>query len=66
MTTITPATIPGARKEASGAGTDRKTALVAGALYLVTFIGSIPALPLYHDILKDHDYVCTGAATPVC
>jgi hypothetical protein len=29
----------------------RKTALVAGVLYLVTFVGSIPALPLYPNYL---------------
>lgn len=45
-----------------GAGTDRRTALIAGALYLVTFVGSIPALPLYHDILKDHDYILHGGS----
>lgn len=41
---------------------DRKTALVAGALYIVTFVGSIPALALYHDILKDPSYVLGHAS----
>jgi hypothetical protein len=40
----------------------RKTALVAGVLYLVTFVGSIPALPLYHDILNDPNYLLGGAS----
>ena len=41
---------------------DRKTALIAGSLYLLTFIGSIPALPLYHDILKNPNYVLNGGS----
>ncbi|HEX3621958.1 MAG TPA: DUF4386 domain-containing protein [Acidimicrobiales bacterium] len=41
---------------------DRKTALVAGALYIVTFVGSIPALALYHDILKDPNYILGHAS----
>ena len=41
---------------------DRKTALVAGVLYLVTFVGSIPALALYHDILRDPRYVLGKAS----
>lgn len=45
---------------------DRKTALVAGSLYLLTFLGSIPALPLYHDILKDRTYILhSGSDTGV-
>jgi hypothetical protein len=35
----------------------RKTALVAGALYLVTFVTSIPALGLYEDVLNNPDYI---------
>ncbi len=35
----------------------RKTALVAGALYLITFITSIPALGLYDDVLNNPDYI---------
>jgi len=42
--------------------TMRKTALVAGVLYLVTFVGSIPALPLYHDILNNPRYLLGGAS----
>jgi hypothetical protein len=40
----------------------RKTALVAGVLYLVTFAGSIPALPLYHHILHDPTYIVGGGS----
>jgi hypothetical protein len=40
----------------------RKTALIAGVAYLLTFIGSIPALPLYHDILNDGSYLLGGAS----
>ncbi|HEX3392973.1 MAG TPA: DUF4386 domain-containing protein [Acidimicrobiales bacterium] len=34
----------------------RKTALVAGVFYLVTFV-SIPTLKLYHGILNDHQFI---------
>jgi Domain of unknown function (DUF4386) len=40
----------------------RKLALIAGVLYLVTFAGSIPALPLYHDILNDPSYLLGGSS----
>jgi len=40
----------------------RKAALVAGVLYLVTFVGSIPALPLYHNILHNPRYLLGGAS----
>ena len=40
----------------------RKTALVAGVLYFVTFVGSIPALPLYHNILHNPHYILGGAS----
>jgi hypothetical protein len=40
----------------------RKTALIAGVAYILTFIGSIPALPLYHDILKDPNHILGGAS----
>ncbi|WP_426572375.1 DUF4386 domain-containing protein [Aquihabitans sp. McL0605] len=45
-----------------GAGADRRAARIAGALYLVTFVASIPALPLYHDLLKDPRYLLTGGS----
>jgi len=42
--------------------TTRKLALVAGVLYLVTFVGSIPALPLYHNLLHNPNYLLGGAS----
>src|SRR5438128_1482960 len=42
--------------------TTRKLALVAGVLYLVTFVGSIPALPLYHHILHNPNYLLGHAS----
>lgn len=35
----------------------RKTALAAGLLYIATFVFSIPALALYHGVLKDPAFV---------
>jgi hypothetical protein len=35
----------------------RKTALIAGVLYLITFVASIPALGLYDKILHNRDFV---------
>jgi hypothetical protein len=35
----------------------RRTALVAGICYLVTFVASIPALPLYDSLVSDPKYV---------
>ena len=44
----------------------RKTALVAGALYLVTFITSIPARLLYGPVRNDPNYILgAGADTQV-
>jgi hypothetical protein len=40
----------------------RKTALIAGVAYLLTFAGSIPALPLYHDLLNDPKYILGNAS----
>src|ERR1700730_17514507 len=34
----------------------RKTALVAGVFYLITFV-SIPTLKLYHGVLTNHQYI---------
>ena len=34
----------------------RKTALVAGVFYLVTFV-SIPTLKLYHGVLTNHQFI---------
>jgi hypothetical protein len=35
----------------------RKTALVAGGFYLVTFVSSIPAVFLLDPVLNDADYM---------
>jgi hypothetical protein len=44
----------------------RKTALVAGVLYLITFASSIPAFFLLHPVLSDPNYVVgAGADTQV-
>ena len=44
----------------------RKTALVAGALYVITFVASIPALPLLSPVLNNPDYIIgSGADTRV-
>jgi hypothetical protein len=45
----------------------RKTALVAGVLYLITFLASIPAVFLMGPVLTDPNYVvsATGADTQV-
>jgi hypothetical protein len=40
----------------------RKIALIAGVLYIVTFVGSIPALPLYHDLLNNPNYLLGHAS----
>lgn len=45
---------------------DRRTALIAGLLYLVTFAASIPALPLLDPVLHQSGFVTgTGSATSV-
>jgi uncharacterized protein DUF4386 len=40
----------------------RKTALVAGALYLITFVSSIPALMLLHPVLHNPGYITSSGA----
>jgi hypothetical protein len=60
MTTIATPTMT------AGTGRARTTALVAGALYLITFAASIPALILIGPVLNHTDYiVSTGADTRV-
>ncbi len=49
MTTITP-TVPGTRL---GPDPTRRAALIAGVLYLITFISSIPAVFLIDPVLSD-------------
>ena len=39
----------------------RKTALVAGVLYLLTFISSIPAVFLQSPVLNDPNFIIGGA-----
>jgi Domain of unknown function (DUF4386) len=59
MTTITTTTrVP--------MSTLRKTAFIAGALYLLTFVSSIPAVPLLGPVLNDPNYIIgSGADTRV-
>jgi hypothetical protein len=40
----------------------RKTALVAGVFYLITFISSIPALFLLHPVLNNPGYITSSGA----
>src|SRR5215207_3585490 len=40
----------------------RKTALVAGGLYLLTFASSIPAVPLLDPVLNNPDYIISAGA----
>jgi hypothetical protein len=42
--------------------TMRRTALVAGVFYLITFISSIPAVGLLRPILNDPDYIISAGA----
>jgi hypothetical protein len=40
----------------------RKTALIAGGFYLITFISSIPAVFLLDPVLNDSDYIVSSGA----
>jgi hypothetical protein len=40
----------------------RKTALVGGAFYVITFAASIPALPLLAPVLNNPDYIVSAGA----
>jgi hypothetical protein len=51
--TIDPPTAP----KKAPKGSARGIALVAGALYLITFVASIPALALYSPVLNDPGYI---------
>jgi hypothetical protein len=63
-TTIrTPATTPSA--EGVPMTSTRKTALVAGVFYLITFI-SIPTLTLYRPVKNHADWILGPAATQAC
>jgi len=48
---------PSTAAQAAPRGSARRTSLIAGALYLLTFIASIPALALYGPVLDDPGYV---------
>ena len=41
---------------------NRKTALIAGIFFALTFIASIPALLLYHPVLHDVNYIASAGA----
>ena len=43
----------------------RKTALVAGVFYLITFV-SIPTLALYGPVKNHRDWILAPAPTPAC
>jgi hypothetical protein len=43
-------------------GSPRKTALVAGVLFIITFVTSIPALLLYNPVLKHAGYIVGAGA----
>ena len=61
-------TITGRSADASGIGMDplRRTAFLAGALYLLTFIASIPAVFVLDPVLTDATYIVgPGADTRV-
>jgi uncharacterized protein DUF4386 len=51
---------PGAAFDRPTQQSTRKLARIAGVLFLITFVTSIPALLLYHPVLNDHHYI-TGA-----
>jgi Domain of unknown function (DUF4386) len=45
-------------------GTARRTALVAGVLYVLTFAASIPALLLLGPVLSDPNYIVSAGSDP--
>ncbi len=48
------------------AGSQRRTALIVGVLFVITFVTSIPALLLYQPVLTDVGYITgSGSETPV-
>src|SRR5437764_301352 len=60
MTVTTPAA-PSMRVRV---GSDRKTALVAGVFYLLTFAASIPAALLLGPVLSDPGYILGAGSDP--
>ena len=63
ITVRTPATKPQAKGVPMSS--TRKTALVAGIFYLITFI-SIPTLALYGPVKNHQDWILAPAATRPC
>ncbi|WFR70985.1 DUF4386 domain-containing protein [Prescottella defluvii] len=59
MSIAAPSPIPPHRQPAPG----RRTAFIAGALYLVTFLTSVPTLALYRPVLEDADFVLGAGST---
>ena len=65
-TTVQPAATPTTTTTRVPMNSLRKTALVGGAFYLLTFLASIPALFLLGPVLNDPNYiVSSGADTQV-
>jgi hypothetical protein len=65
MTTTARTTAPNVPTKRGPMSSLRKTALVAGLLYVITFI-SIPTLLLYNSVLLDPNFIIgTGPVTPV-
>jgi hypothetical protein len=58
---MTTTTVPRTAMRA-GMTSTRKTALVAGVLYLITFVASIPALLLIGPVLNNADYIVSGGS----
>ncbi|TCM43561.1 DUF4386 domain-containing protein [Kribbella sp. VKM Ac-2568] len=56
--TLPPTTAPSTKKQ----GLYRKTALIAGGLYLLTFASSIPAVPLLDPVLNNANYIISSGA----
>lgn len=48
---------PPPRTDVTPAGAGRRTALVAGLLYLLTFAASMPQLSLFDSVIHDRDYL---------
>ena len=55
-------TVPTAAPSRAPMGSTRKTALVAGMFYLITFAASIPAVVLLGPVLNHADYIVSSGA----
>jgi hypothetical protein len=60
MTSSSPEQSPGAAVDRPTELPPRRIALIAGVLFVITFVTAIPALLLYDPVLNDPDYI-TGA-----